>query len=95
MDTKTIKPLGKNVLVRREPQTESAWEGGLIIAPADRIEKSAKCKVLAVGKDAKKEGIKKGQTIFLRTYSGNKIDPFDENLIMCDVCLIEGIFSDE
>ena len=64
-------PLANRVLVEREVQTNTTASG--IIIPDTAKEKPMQGKVVAVGPEAKKEGISEGDTIVFANFSGMEI----------------------
>lgn len=64
-------PLANRVLVEREEQTNTTASG--IIIPDTAKEKPLQGKVVAVGPDAKEEGISEGDTVVFADFSGMEI----------------------
>ncbi len=64
-------PLANRVLVEREEQTNTTASG--IIIPDTAKEKPLQGKVVAVGPEAKEEGISEGDTIVFANFSGMEI----------------------
>jgi len=66
-----FQPLANRVLVQREEEVTTTASG--IILPDNAKEKPLQGKVLAVGPDAKEEGINEGDTVVFGKYAGNDI----------------------
>jgi len=66
-----FQPLANRVLVEREEEVTTTASG--IIIPDNAKEKPLQGKVLAVGPDAKEEGISEGDTVVFGKYSGSEI----------------------
>jgi len=66
-----FQPLANRVLVEREEEITTTASG--IIIPDNAKEKPLEGKVLAVGPDAKEEGISEGDTVVFGKYSGSEI----------------------
>ena len=66
-----FQPLANRVLVEREEEVTTTASG--IIIPDNAKEKPLQGKVLAVGPDAKEEGISEGDTVVFGKYSGTEI----------------------
>ena len=66
-----FQPLGNRVLVEREEEITTTASG--IIIPDNAKEKPQQGKVVAVGPDAKEEGINDGDTVVFGKYGGNDI----------------------
>jgi len=66
-----FQPLSNRVLVEREEEQTTTASG--IIIPDNAKEKPLQGKVLAVGPDAKDEGINEGDTVVFGKYSGTEI----------------------
>ncbi len=66
-----FQPLANRVLVEREEETTTTASG--IIIPDNAKEKPLQGKVLAVGPDAKEEGINEGDVVVFGKYAGNEI----------------------
>ncbi len=66
-----FQPLANRVLVEREEEVTTTASG--IIIPDNAKEKPLQGKVLAVGPDAKEEGINEGDTVVFGKYAGNEI----------------------
>ena len=66
-----FQPLANRVLVEREEEVTTTASG--IIIPDNAKEKPLQGKVLAVGPDAKDEGISEGDTVVFGKYAGNEI----------------------
>ena len=66
-----FQPLANRVLIEREEEVTTTASG--IIIPDNAKEKPLQGKVLAVGPDAKEEGISEGDTVVFGKYSGNEI----------------------
>ena len=66
-----FQPLANRVLVQREEEVTTTASG--IIIPDNAKEKPLEGKVLAVGPDAKDEGINEGDTVVFGKYSGSEI----------------------
>ncbi|WP_456433969.1 co-chaperone GroES [Nitratifractor sp.] len=66
-----FQPLGNRVLIEREEEVSTTASG--IIIPDNAKEKPSKGKVLAVGPDAKEEGINEGDVVVFGKYAGNEI----------------------
>ncbi len=64
-------PLANRVLVEREEKTNTTASG--IIIPDTAKEKPLQGKVVAVGPDAKKDGISEGDTVVFADFSGMEI----------------------
>ena len=66
-----FQPLANRVLVEREEEVTTTASG--IIIPDNAKEKPLQGKVLAVGPDAKDEGINEGDTVVFGKYAGSEI----------------------
>ena len=66
-----FQPLANRVLVEREEEITTTASG--IIIPDNAKEKPQQGKVVAVGPDAKEEGINNGDTVVFGKYGGNEI----------------------
>jgi chaperonin GroES len=66
-----FQPLANRVLVQREEEVSTTASG--IILPDNAKEKPLQGKVLAVGPDAKEEGINEGDVVVFGKYAGNEI----------------------
>ncbi len=66
-----FQPLANRVLVQREEEVTTTASG--IIIPDNAKEKPLQGKVLAVGPDAKEEGISEGDVVVFGKYAGNEI----------------------
>ncbi len=66
-----FQPLANRVLIEREEEVTTTASG--IIIPDNAKEKPLQGKVLAVGPDAKDEGISEGDTVVFAKYSGSEI----------------------
>ena len=66
-----FQPLANRVLVEREEEITTTASG--IIIPDNAKEKPQQGKVVAVGPDAKEEGINDGDTVVFGKYGGNDI----------------------
>ena len=64
-------PLANRVLVEREEQSNTTASG--IIIPDTAKQKPLQGKVIAVGPDAKEDGISKGDTVVFADFSGMEI----------------------
>jgi len=64
-------PLANRVLVEREEQTNTTASG--IIIPDTAKEKPLQGKVIAVGPEAKEDGISEGDTVVFANFSGMEI----------------------
>jgi len=64
-------PLANRVLVEREEQTNTTASG--IIIPDTAKEKPLQGKVVAVGPEAKEDGISEGDTVVFANFSGMEI----------------------
>jgi len=64
-------PLANRVLVEREEQSNTTASG--IIIPDTAKQKPLQGKVLAVGPDAKEDGISEGDTVVFADFSGMEI----------------------
>ncbi len=66
-----FQPLANRVLIEREEEVTTTASG--IILPDNAKEKPLQGKVLAVGPDAKEEGISEGDIVVFGKYAGNEI----------------------
>ena len=66
-----FQPLANRVLVEREEEITTTASG--IIIPDNAKEKPQQGKVVAVGPDAKEEGINDGDIVVFGKYGGNEI----------------------
>ncbi len=66
-----FQPLANRVLVEREEEPTTTVSG--IIIPDNAKEKPLQGKALAVGPDAKEEGINEGDTVVFGKYAGSEI----------------------
>lgn len=94
----TYRPLKNNAVVRRLPKETSS---GILILPDSelRIERNLKCEVLAVGPGHWKVdhwvplSAKPGDIVLVRQWSGKKLEQLDENILVVEDDLIEGIYE--
>jgi len=84
-----FKPLANRVLIEREEETNTTASG--IIIPDNAKEKPLQGKVIAVGPDAKDEGISEGDTVVFAKYSGNEIILDDTEYLILNSDEILGI----
>ncbi|MDR3558916.1 MAG: co-chaperone GroES [Candidatus Pacebacteria bacterium] len=80
MEKETIKPLGKNVLVKvlkDDPKTKS----GIVLPETVSAEKPQEGKVIAVGTDEKIK-VKKGQKVIFAKYSGTELKIAGEDYLI-------------
>ena len=66
-----FQPLGKRVLVKRLEEANTTASG--IIIPDTAKQKPLQGKVVAVGPDAKEDGISEGDTVVFADFSGMEI----------------------
>ena len=77
----SFTPLGNRVLIEREEQTNQTASG--LYIPDSAKEKPLEGKVIAVGPEAKEDGISVGDTIVFANFSGLEIViEGEENLIL-------------
>ena len=75
-----FQPLANRVLVEREEEVTTTASG--IIIPDSAKEKPLQGKAIAVGPDAKDEGINEGDTVVFGKYSGNEITLNDKEYLI-------------
>ena len=86
-----FQPLANRVLVEREEEVTTTASG--IIIPDNAKEKPQRGKVLAVGPDAKDEGINEGDIVVFGKYSGNEIILDDKEYLILNSDEILGILK--
>jgi chaperonin GroES len=67
----SFQPLGNRVLIQREEQINTTASG--IIIPDSAKEKPLEGKVIALGQDAREEGIEEGDIVVFQKYGGTEI----------------------
>lgn len=94
-----FKPMPGQVLVER--LVEDKLGEGILFKAETSFQKSVKCKVLAVGKGKRLSKGKyatvdyaKGDIVLVQTWSGTAINQFDENTLMVQQELVEGVFNE-
>ena len=86
-----FQPLANRVLIEREEEVTTTASG--IIIPDNAKEKPLRGKVLAVGPDAKDEGISEGDTVVFGKYSGNEIVLDDKEYLILNSDEILGLLK--
>jgi len=86
-----FQPLANRVLVEREEEVTTTASG--IIIPDNAKEKPLQGKVLAVGPDAKDEGISEGDTVVFAKYGGTEIILDDKEYLILGSDEILGILK--
>ena len=86
-----FQPLGNRVLVEREEETNTTASG--IIIPDNAKEKPLQGKVLAVGPDAKEEGISENDTVVFAKYGGTEIILDDKEYLILNSDEVLGILK--
>ncbi len=86
-----FQPLANRVLIEREEESNKTASG--IYIPDNAKEKPLKGKVLAVGPDAKEEGINEGDIVVFAKYSGNDIVLEDKEYLILNSDEILGILK--
>ncbi len=86
-----FKPLANRVLIEREEEVTTTASG--IIIPDNAKEKPLQGKVLAVGPDAKEEGINEGDTVVFAKYAGTEIVLDDKEYLILNSDEILGILG--
>ncbi len=86
-----FQPLANRVLVEREEEVTTTASG--IIIPDNAKEKPQRGKVLAVGPDAKEEGINEGDTVVFGKYAGTDIVLDDKEYLILESGDILGILK--
>jgi chaperonin GroES len=86
-----FQPLANRVLVEREEEVTTTASG--IIIPDNAKEKPQRGKVLAVGPDAKDEGINEGDVVVFGKYSGTEIVLDDKEYLILNSDEILGILK--
>jgi len=86
-----FQPLANRVLIEREEEATTTASG--IIIPDNAKEKPLQGKVLAVGPDAKEEGISEGDTVVFAKYAGNEIVLDDKEYLILNSDEILGILK--
>ncbi len=86
-----FQPLANRVLIEREEEVTTTASG--IIIPDNAKEKPLQGKVLAVGPDAKEEGINEGDTVVFGKYAGNEIVLDDTEYLILNSDEILGILK--
>ncbi len=87
----TFQPLANRVLVEREEKPNTTASG--IIIPDTAKEKPLQGKVIAVGPDAKEEGINDGDTVVFGKYGGTDIVLDDKEYLILNSDDILGILK--
>lgn len=79
-----IKPLGKRVVIK-VAETEETTASGFVL-PSSSKEKEQFGEVLALGPDIDKDdGIKIGDTVFFKNYSGTEIEHDGETVLIIEL----------
>ena len=86
-----FQPLANRVLIEREEEVKTTASG--IIIPDNAKEKPLQGKVLAVGPDAKDEGINEGDIVVFAKYSGSEIVLDDKEYLILNSDEILGILK--
>ena len=86
-----FKPLANRVLIEREEEVTTTASG--IIIPDNAKEKPLQGKVLAVGPDAKEEGINEGDTVVFAKYAGTEIVLDDKEYLILNSDEVLGILG--
>jgi len=86
-----FKPLGNRVLIKREEQSNTTASG--IIIPDSAKEKPFQGKVIAVGKEAKEDGINEGDMVVFGKYKITEITVDNEDLLILNSEDIYGIID--
>jgi chaperonin GroES len=86
-----FQPLANRVLIEREEEVTTTASG--IIIPDNAKEKPLQGKVLAVGPDAKEEGINEGDTVVFAKYSGSEIVLDDKEYLILNSDEILGLIK--
>ena len=86
-----FQPLANRVLIEREEEVKTTASG--IIIPDNAKEKPLQGKVLAVGPDAKEEGIAEGDTVVFAKYSGSEIVLDDKEYLILNSDEILGLLK--
>ncbi|WP_292663452.1 co-chaperone GroES [Nitratifractor sp.] len=86
-----FQPLANRVLIEREEEVTTTASG--IIIPDNAKEKPLQGKVLAVGPDAKEEGINDGDTVVFGKYAGTEIVLDDKEYLILNSDEILGILK--
>ncbi len=86
-----FQPLANRVLIEREEEVTTTASG--IIIPDNAKEKPLQGKVLAVGPDAKDEGISEGDTVVFAKYSGSEIVLDDKEYLILNSDEILGLLK--
>jgi chaperonin GroES len=72
MNKETIRPLGKNVLVKVAKEDTKTTKSGLVLPDTAKEDRPQEGKVIAVGSD-EKITVKKGQKVIFAKYSGTEV----------------------
>jgi chaperonin GroES len=86
-----FKPLGNRVLIKREEQQNTTASG--IIIPDSAKEKPFQGKVIAVGNDAKEDGINEGDMVVFGKFKITEITVDNEELLILNSEDIYGIID--
>jgi chaperonin GroES len=86
-----FQPLANRVLIEREEEVTTTASG--IIIPDNAKEKPLQGKVLAVGPDAKEEGINEGDTVVFAKYGGSEIVLDDKEYLILNSDEILGLIK--
>ena len=86
-----FQPLANRVLIEREEEVKTTASG--IIIPDNAKEKPLEGTVLAVGPDAKDEGINEGDKVVFGKYSGSEIILDDKEYLILNSDEILGILK--
>src|SRR5581483_3763278 len=85
-----IKAFKNNVLMRRLDQEKTVKPDSLILAPDNQINKNIRCEVLSVGKGLTiagkriKLGVKPGDIVIVRQWSGTQVMPLEDKSLIID-----------
>ena len=86
-----FKPLGNRVLIKREEQSNTTASG--IIIPDSAKEKPFQGEVIAVGQEAKEDGINEGDIVVFGKYKITEITVDNEDLLILNSEDIYGILD--
>ncbi|MBA5729195.1 co-chaperone GroES [Aerococcaceae bacterium INB8] len=78
-----IKPLGKRVVIK-VAETEETTASGFVL-PSSAKEKEQYGEIVAVGPEIEeKDGVKVGDTVFFKNYSGTEVEHDNESLMIIE-----------
>jgi co-chaperonin GroES (HSP10) len=88
--TKSFRPLGNKVALRRHPKDERAAPGSSIFRPESKLKNSDRATVLAAG-PACRLGLKKGDVVIITRFADGDRDVGGERLLILPEDEIMGV----